>query len=121
MKPVHLAVVFAGMFAWGGAGVTLAAQAVSPTPTTSSDRALPVPPVSKDLVLLRDLVDRLVVAKQRILTLETQAANVEVGSLRAEVEGRLREALHCSAEQILDWAGLACVVETPKPVAPKQP
>ena len=74
--------------------------------------------ISPDLVLLRDLVDHLVAAKQRILALETQAATTEVLAFREQVEQRLRTALACPATHELDWKALTCAAKPPPPMPP---
>jgi hypothetical protein len=78
------------------------------------------PPVSDDLRLLRDLVDQLITARQKILTLEAEKANLEVAPLRADVTRRLVLALKCTADQTLDWAALTCL-DKPKPPIPDPP
>lgn len=78
-------------------------------PAHADDKKVP-----DDLVLLRNVVDRLIAAKQRILSLEAEKASAEVLPLRADVEKRLKAALKCKDSEDLNWTALTCVAK-PKP------
>jgi hypothetical protein len=76
--------------------------------------------VSADLQLLHDLVDQLIAAHQRIISLEAQAASAQLVPLRADVERRIRASLQCTDAEDLEWAALKCVPK-PKPAATDKP